>query len=555
MRWGRSVFSSSVVSALALACALGGLTACDDDDDSGSSGSPSTAADAGGGDDGAGDPLQVTIASGKLQGVMDGDTRSFLGIPYAKPPVGDLRWKEPQPVEKWSDTRDATQFGKRCAQLESTTLQNAASDDEDCLYLNVWTRAKAGEKLPVMFWIHGGGNVNGSASEPVPFANSGVFYSGKSLAENHGVVVVTFNYRLGVFGFFPHPALAGGDHGSGNQGLLDQVAAMQWVKDNIEKFGGDPKNVTIFGESAGSLDTCFHVASPKSRGLFQRAISESGGCTTHLTARADAESAATEFAKSVGCDGDDALKCLRGKSVSELLNAGAGSDPTAPRGFGPDVDGNFMPDQPRALFDAGDIAKVPYILGSNSDEGTLFLTGTPAIDSQDALDAAMKSRFGAAADAVAQQYPVSQFQDGMPNQYQAAFARAVGDSTLVCSTFDSAQRAAKAGNKVFMYNFDIPVEIDGLPYYLGASHGSELVYVFNTSPAFTPEQQPISDLIERYWSNFAKNGDPNGGDDLKWPAFTDSTNVRINLSTMPSIVNDFRAKECAFWQQAYTMMF
>ena len=135
------------------------------------------------------------------------------------------------------------------------------------------------------------------------------------------------------------------------------------------------------------------------------------------------------------------------------------------------------------------------------------------------------------------------------------FARAVGDSTLVCSTLDSAQRAAKAGSKVFMYNFDIPVAIDGLPYYLGASHGSELVYVFNTSQAFTSDQQPISDLMERYWSNFAKGGDPNGGSDLKWPAFTDSTNVRVNLSTMPSIVNDFRAQECSFWELGYDMMF
>jgi para-nitrobenzyl esterase len=425
----------------------------------------------------------------------------------------------------------------------------------------VWTRAKASDKLPVMFWIHGGGNVNGSASEPVPFANSGVFYSGKSFAENHGVVVVTFNYRLGVFGFFPHPALvaenasgAGTEVGSGNQGLLDQVAALQWVKKNIDKFGGDPDNVTIFGESAGSLDTCFHVASPKSRGLFHKAISESGGCTTRVTPRADGETNAVAYAKNVGCEGDGALACLRGKSVSDLLNV-APSDPMAASGFGPDVDGNFMPDQPRALFDSGNIAKVPYMLGSNSDEGTLFLSGMTAIASQDELTAALKTRFADSADLIAQQYPVSKYQDAMPNPYQAAFARAVGDSILVCSTFDSAQRAAKAGNDVFMYNFDIPVQIDGLPYYLGASHGSELVYVFNTSPAFTPEQQPISDLMERYWSNFAKTGDPNGGSDLKWPMFTDSMNVRVNLSTMPSIVNDFRAQECAFWQLAYAMRF
>jgi carboxylesterase type B len=198
---------------------------------------------------------------------------------------------------------------------------------------------------------------------------------------------------------------------------------------------------------------------------------------------------------------------------------------------------------------------VPYILGSNSDEGTLFLSGMQAISSQDELTAALKSRWSASAELIAQQYPVSNFQDAMPNPYQAAYARAVGDSILVCSTLDSAERAANAGSKVFMYNFDIPVEIAGLPYYLGASHGSELVYVFNTSPAFTAEQQPISDLMQRYWSNFAKTGDPNGGSDLMWPAFTESTNVRVNLSKQPSIVNDFRKQECAFWQLGYSMMF
>ncbi|HSS01863.1 MAG TPA: carboxylesterase family protein, partial [Kofleriaceae bacterium] len=197
------------------------------------------------------DPTIVKLDKGSLQGTLVGDSRQFLGIPYAKPPVGPLRWKAPEPADAWTDTFAAITFGKRCAQVANATLQNAASADEDCLYLNVWTPFPAPDRaVPVMLWIHGGGNVNGSASEPVPFINSGVFYSGQFLAEQHGVVVVSINYRLGVFGFFAHPSLVA-EGASGNQGLLDQRLAMQWVRDNIGRFGGDPSNVTIFGESAG----------------------------------------------------------------------------------------------------------------------------------------------------------------------------------------------------------------------------------------------------------------------------------------------------------------
>jgi para-nitrobenzyl esterase len=498
------------------------------------------------------DPTLVKLADGQVRGsVMEG-SRQFLGIPYAKPPVGDLRWKAPQSPDPWKDVRDATLFGKRCAQVANATLQNMASNDEDCLYLNVWTPSPVPkEALPVMVWIHGGGNVNGSASEPVPFINVGVFYSGQFLAENHDVVVVSMNYRLGLFGFFAHPDLVA-DGASGNQGLLDQQMALTWVHNNIARFGGDPGNVTIFGESAGSFDVCMHVAAPGSAGLFHRAISESGGCTTRQRTRVEAEAAAVSFAGDVSCTGAGALACLRGKAAADLM---ASPDVAAGKGFGPDVDGMFMPDQPRTLYDTGRISKVPYLLGSNTDEGTLFLPATKPMNDQDYMDA-LTAMFGASATAVANMYKPADFANGMPNPQTAALARVIGDSRLVCTTFDTAQRMAHAGAAVYMYNFDVPVPVAISPT-LGATHGSELTSVFGTSPTFgaDPAGKAVSDLMQRYWTNFARTGDPNAAPDLKWPGFTESVNMRINFALQPTIVNNFRAMECAFWQAGYAMQF
>jgi para-nitrobenzyl esterase len=499
------------------------------------------------------DPTMVKLADGEIRGNMKTTTLEFLGIPYAKPPVGDLRWKAPQKPDAWSDVRDATKFGKRCAQLANATLQNAASNDEDCLYLNVWTPFPApAAPVPVMIWIHGGGNINGSTSEPVPFVNTGVFYSGEFLAGGHGVVVVSMNYRLGLFGFFAHPDLAA-EGSSGNQGLLDQQMAFRWVRDNIAKFGGDPGNVTIFGESAGSFDVCMHLAAPSNAGLFHRAISESGGCTTVQHTRAEAAAAGTAFATDVSCAATGALACLRGKSAADLM---ASADVAAGKGFGPDVDTQFIPDQPRTLYDMGKIVKVPYLLGSNTDEGTLFLpTTTPATD-QDYMTA-LTALFGASASAVASVYLPGNFPaNGALNPQTAALARAIGDSRLVCTTFDTAVRTAHAGASVFMYNFDVPVPV-AISATLGATHGSELTSVFGTSPTFALDAsaKAVSDLMQRYWTNFAKTGNPNAGSDLNWPAFSESANVRINFALQPSIVNNFRATECAFWRMGYALQF
>jgi para-nitrobenzyl esterase len=598
MQIGRRILAFFGVSALSAGVSLA-CTAC-----SSNSAQPGTPpsdaapadvgapADAGSAEGGA-SPL-VTIMDGPIQGHADGAVSAFLGIPYAKPPVGPLRWAPPQKPAPWTSVFDASTFGKRCAQVANGTLQTAASTDEDCLYLNVWTPNASATKLPVMVWFHGGGNVGGSASDPVPFSDGGpYFYSGASLA-GHDVVVVTLNYRLGVFGFFAYPGLVAEGSKAGNQGLWDQRFALQWVQDNISKFGGDPSNVTIFGESAGSLDVCLHVASPQTPPLFERAISESGGCTTRQPTVADDQPALLSLAAQLGCPGGvasvdsglddasladgaaadgapadgaagttpDSLACLRQVPVQTLLDA-AQSDAGLGGPFAPVVDGDFFADQPRTLYQAGKIAKTPYLLGSNNDEGTLFELGATPVTDQTGLNAAITQQFGDAGAAVEQLYPVSEFDGGAPNAYQAALTRIVGDSILVCSTYDSALLAANQGVSVSMYNFDIPVVIPGVVgtgpnlLYLGASHGSELSFVFGSSPQFATDmgQANISALMERYWTRFAGTGDPNGGSDLMWPPFTAASNQRMQFTLTPSVVTNFRASECTFWIGQYEAQF
>jgi para-nitrobenzyl esterase len=536
---------------IALVCALG---ACGDDldpADEGPDAGPGNEADAGV------DSTLVTIDDGQLQGERDGATRRFLGIPFAEPPVGDLRWKAPQPNQPWKDVRDATEFGGRCAQGPS--LQSSASDSEDCLYLNVWTAdPPPAEPAPVMVWFHGGGNQNGATDDLVPLGVGGLFYDGRTLAEDHGVVVVTTNYRLGPFGFFHHPALAEEGSPLGNQGILDQRRALEWVQGNIAAFGGDPDNVTIFGESAGSFDVCFHIASPGSAGLFHRAISQSGGCTSRMDEPADLAAGVAAFAEAMKCTGDDPLACLRGKPVPDLLTeppvdgappaplpGGDGYQGGTPRwGFGPMVDGTIVPDQPRALFDAGEVAQVPYILGSNTDEGTLFHIGGTAVADEEEYMAALERRFGLTESLlIAQVYPVAEY----PTP-QDALVRVTGDGSLVCSTHDTARRAAAAGLPVWLYNFDYPIPIPGLEF-LGATHGAEIAFVFGTVDG--EAQATLGAAMRGYWTRLAATGDPNGDGATPWPAFSADADSRMNLDEASSVVNDFRSVECGYWRSVY----
>jgi para-nitrobenzyl esterase len=528
----------------------------------------------------------VSIANGQLHGHVDRAVYAFLGIPYAAPPVGDLRWKEPQPPTPWTGIRDASQFGNRCPQNASSTNMTPASTTEDCLYLNVWTPDPSASKLPVMVWIHGGGNFGGSAADTLPAvlggpnaADGGYFYDGASLSRN-GVVVVSLNYRLGIFGFFPHPGLVAEGSKAGNQALWDQRFAMQWVQANIAKFGGDPQNVTIFGESAGAYNVCLHVASAPKPPLFGRAISESGGCTTRQPTLAEAQPLALGVAAEVGCaraatgnDGGgsaeggadteagtsdasaaDSLACLRGLTTAALL--GTREEDTSSglaEIFSAVVDGDFLTDQPRTLFQNGGTAKVPYLLGSNNDEAMLFeLSATPVTD-EPGLTAAVAQDYGDAGATLAALYPLSEFDGGYPNPFQAALTRMKSDEMLICNTYDSAQLSAGQGVPAYAYNFDISAAD-----FLGACHGSELPYVFGTGTQLTAgsQQAAASALMERYWTRFASSGNPSGGSDPAWPSFSTSSNQRVQFALQgPSLVSNFHATECAYWISTYQSAF
>ena len=494
----------------------------------------------------------ISIDDGDIQGAVNGATREFLGIPFADPPVGPLRWRPPAPVTPWVGTLDASTYSDACAQLPSLT--GTPSESEDCLYLNVWTPEPAPAKpLPVMLWIHGGSNVAGSTGDGVPFPGyDGVrLYDGHMLAGNRNVVVVTTNYRLGVFGFFGQADLAAEDVGypyAGNQGLLDQRAAMEWVRDNIAAFGGDPSNVTIFGESAGSFDVCAHVASPMSAGLFHRAISESGGCSVGVQTAATAAATAETISATLGCDtAPDELACLRAASVADVLDA-AGSVPEgAETNLGLTVDGGFLPDHPRNLFDAGTFSKVPYILGANRDEGTLFFIGSTPITTDVEYMAELFLAFGAAAPEVAAVYPSAQF--ATP---QDALIRVFGDSRLVCSTYDVAQRVSDAKAKTYVYSFQ---QIPPLPFIdlldLGAFHGLEIGYVFGSIAPPSANDQLVGEKMQEYWSRFAETGKPKATQAKGWPRFKSKSWKMLRLYSEFAKLKDYRRSECEFWTGLY----
>ena len=451
----------------------------------------------------------IHLSDGDVQGSQNGTTRQFLGIPFAAPPIGPLRWRPPAPVTPWQGVLQADTFSRPCAQLRVDPGRRERQRG-----LSVSQRVDAGSRSGEAAAGHGvvprwGQPAGlGQRRRPLPGV-PGLFYDGQVLAQERDVVVVTINYRLNAFGFFAHSALAAEDPSyphAGNQGLLDQRAALEWVRANVIAFGGNPKKVTIFGESAGSEDVCFHVASPGSHGLFRRGISESGGCTTRQPTAAEGAAAAEAFTAAVGCGGvADELGCLRQLPASTLL---AHQD-----GLGPVVDGGFLPDQPRTLFDTGHYARVPYLLGSNKDEGTLFFLGVPPVTTEAEYLAALQARYGPLADEVAAVYPASDF--ATP---QDALVRAFGDSILVCSTYDTARRAAAGGARTYLYNFAREIPIPVLQAVgLHAFHGSEIVYVFGSITPPTPDDAALGATMRDYWTRFARSGSPNLHGIFTWP--------------------------------------
>jgi para-nitrobenzyl esterase len=497
-------------------------------------------------------PLDVEVETGVARGSDDGNgVRSWLGIPYAAPPVGPLRWAPPKRAEGWDGKRDATKLGFKCPQ---NTVITSGGGAEDCLNLNVWTPSpKPARPLPVMVWIHGGAFVFGSGGDP--------FYSGAELARSRGVVVVTINYRLGGLGFLAHPALAAEDPNhptSGNYGLLDQIAALEWVQRNIAEFGGDPARVTLFGESAGGFSTCVHYASPETADLFSAAIIESGACTTGglEQTRAQAEADGLAIGEKLGCPGNDAaaLACMREQIDFAILDATAlpPISMQAPGGFFyaayppstlPNVDGVVLPVPIEERFAAGDFPARPVILGTNGDEGQLFhanILSNLVMTEQQYVDA-LGRRFGTAkAQMIAQRYAASSFPT--PNDALAAVST---DAFFICPARRNAKAIAATGAPVYRYTFERALE-QPLIADLGAFHSAEIPFVFGVDAyplGKVGSAQPLADAMQTYWTNLATTGVP--GDD--WPRY-DATTETVRVLDVPlSTQTAYKAADCDFW--------
>ena len=462
---------------------------------------------------GAQNAAPVKVEQGLLQGVSQDGLRIYKGVPFAAPPVGDLRWRAPQPPTKWEGVKDASQFAP--APMQGGNPPSGKS--EDCLYLNIWTPAKANnERLPVLVWIYGGGFSFGSTSEPV--------YNGANLAKK-GVVLVSIAYRVGALGFLAHPELSAEDPDkvSGNYGLHDMIAGLQWIKKNISAFGGDPKKVTIFGESAGGIAVSMLCASPLAEGLFHGAISQSGGSfgpprkTTYpgenMKTLKMAEADGMSFADRAGV-----------KSIAELRKIPADS---LPGGFGmgsawPIIDGYVIPDDQYKLYESGKYNDVPVLIGYNSDEGLSFM-GMMRANGPSGFIGSVKQRYGKFADDLLKAYPVGD------SEIPKTARDLVRDAAFGWHTWSWARLQSKTGkSKVYYYYFDQHPdhEKDSPHAGQGSPHGQEIAYIFQqldqNKPETTKSDLATSESMSTYWTNFAKYGHPNGKGVPEWRPFSEA---------------------------------
>ena len=481
-------------------------------------------------------PVEVKVDSGALRGVSADDVVSFKGIPYAAPPVGDLRWKAPQPAAHWDGVRSAAEYGHDCMQLPfpSDAAPLGTPPSEDCLVLNVWVPAThAVGKLPVMVWIYGGGYVNGGSSPAV--------YDGSQFAKR-GVVFVSFNYRLGRFGFFAHPALTAeaGSAPLGNYAFLDQIAALKWVRDNIAAFDGDPDKVTLFGESAGGGSVLTMMTSPLSRGLFQQAVIESGGGRDGLggmprlsesaNGKPSAEADGVAFAKSKGIEGTgpaalEALRKLPATDIVDGLNM-ASMFQAASTYSGPMIDGKIVVETPQSAFLAGRQMKIPVMIGANSrDIGFSFAKTMDEVFAP----------FGADKAAAEAAY----------NPDHSTDVRAVGsivsaDSIMLEPARFVAQEVSASGQPAYEYRFSY-VAVSMRKQWDGAPHATEIPYVFDTVKAhygadLAPSDSAIAATTNAYWASFAKTGNPNGEGRPDWPEYTASKDMLMNFTEHGPVV-------------------
>jgi para-nitrobenzyl esterase len=468
-------------------------------------------------------PQPVKVEGGLLQGRYENGLTVYRGIPFAAPPIGNLRWKAPQPAAKWDGIRLADKFAPGAIQ----GINPPSGKSEDCLYLNVWSPAKsANDKVPVLVWIYGGGFAVGYTSD--------LMYNGENLAKK-GVVFVSIAYRVGQLGFLAHPELSREDrnHVSGNYGLLDMIAGLDWIKKNIAAFGGDPDKVTIFGESAGGIAVSMLCASPLAKGLFHAAISQSGGSfgpprpTTYpgenLKYLKDAEVSGEVYTKAAGVS-----------SINELRKIDADKLPGG-RGVGmswPIIDGYVIPDDQHNLYQAGKYNDVPILVGYNSDEGASF---SPPKTPQDYI-AAVQNRYGKFADDLIKAYPAGQ---GTVPKTARDLTR---DAAFGWQTWTWATLHAKTGkSKVYYYYFDQHPDYpdSSKRFGYGSSHGQEVAYVFQhldvSKPEINTTDIAIADAMSTYWTNFARYGHPNSKDVPVWPAFTNAKQTVMYFEKTPHI--------------------
>jgi para-nitrobenzyl esterase len=520
------------------------LAGCSDDDPGAGGG--------GFGGGGVSGPLLIETDKGPVEGALIDKTRAFYAIPYAAPPVGDLRWKPPAPAAAWTEARDATVKSKQCAQLAVLTGEYDANSSEDCLFLNVWTPDEvASAPRPVMVWIHGGGFTLGSGSDPQ--------YDGKVLSETTGAVVVNMNYRLGAFGYLAHPALAAEDSehpSSGQYGIEDQRAALEWVKSNIAAFGGDPARVAVFGESAGGISTCFHLVSPLSEGLFSSAILESGPCD-QAKSKADGEAQGSDLATALGCDTEaDVPACLRGKTPAEIGQAlpqgpflfdGEGAD------WFPVIDGYNLPDDPPVMLANGDFAKVPVIVGANADEATIFfvLAGDEfAIETEADFELLADGILPGQGAAIVAEYPASEYETP-----QKAAEAAVGDAGFICASRRTAREISDNGGTAYLYHFS-HAPAGALFAGMGSFHSAEVRYVFGTPGQLIPAPLDEAELelskgIMAYWYELTAKGDPNYEGGVTWPKYEASSDAHIQLAMPISAGSGLKKDKCDFWDALY----
>jgi para-nitrobenzyl esterase len=496
------------------------------------------------------DPNLVQVEQGTLQGMTTGASRAFRGVPYAAPPLGELRWKRPQPPASWGGVRDATRSANTCLQI--STSNQLLGGSEDCLYLNVWAPSPPpASPLPVLFWIHGGYNLNGAGSLPM--------YDGAYLAEHGPAVVVTINYRLGALGFANHPLLAAENTEgiSGNYAYYDQIAALEWVHANIAAFGGDPGRVMIYGASAGGTATCVLYASPLAHGLFAAAIMESGSCPRATPSGA---AAFDQVVANLSCQGNaDVLACLRAQPGERVATAYP-VDLTQPGGYrwsGAIVDGLLLPRSAAEILAAGTQNAVPFVVGTTADEYTTLLShfSSSALASWADYEAEVARLLGAeVASRVLAEYP-----SGGAATPRAALVAVMTDRNMTCPARLIARAVATHDLPVWRYFFTHTYESGSL-MALAAGHYLDVPFQFHnltifqlTQTGFVPTaaELALSDRMVGYWTRLAAAGDPNGGGAPTWPPYDRLRDTALSLDDTTAELDGIRTAHCNFWDSLH----